>query len=633
MWAPLAINLEYIAASIIDVVEDIKIVNQEFDETPITEHIKEFQPDHFGVTMSATDHTSGLSLCKTAKGLGIRTMVGGYHPTAIPDILLDSKYVDMVFRGESEVTAREYFEKGSPKDVDGISYKVGTKRVHNNERAVIKDLDTIRFPARHLRAGNECEMWTKKGERHRDQIHTSRGCWGKCTFCCEPSMSKSRQRFRTPENIMKEVHEVHRIHKKGPLVVIWGDPHFMGRPRMVDKLCDLLIEADLDMVFTAMLRADAVAKHPKIVKKMVKAGIVGYCMGIETPCEGHLDTTKKYISNKIQRDAVQLLRRNHAVAGGTFVIGLPGQTKEEILTFSEYARNLGMTNAAFAIATPQAGSEFYKDLDEKGLIFERDWTKYDQMHLVFNHEKLSGRELEELLTGCLGRFYALDIFLDDMIAYQFRERSGRKMTIQESFDHFMERVDFIMNAGSDYQPEESGHFGKVFLRSQVNPYTRVRTSRIGFHNVIDLERFLRVMGPQKFQISLSHDGEPFAHYIMKIDSEKVHYLDITDKRAPDATINIELDLNDLAMVTNGEMGRFGAKMLARILRKSRFSSLVKGIFAFVTSFLSQKEVYNRRDNPNGKTIKLPDGFLDEFARADGWDPEAYREMKRRNGSR
>ena len=91
---------------------------------------------------------------------------------------------------------------------------------------------------------------------------------------------------------MEEVYEVHKFHNKEPLVIIWGDPHFFGRPRMVDKLCDRLIEADLDMVFTAMLRADTVAKHPKIVEKMVKAGIVGYCMGIETPCEGHLDTTK-----------------------------------------------------------------------------------------------------------------------------------------------------------------------------------------------------------------------------------------------------------------------------------------------------------------------------------------------------
>jgi len=240
--------------------------------------------------------------------------------------------------------------------------------------------------------------------------------------------------------------------------------------------------------------------------------------------------------------------------------------------------------------------------------------------------------MEELLTSCLGRFYALDIFLDDMIAYQFRERGGRKMTIQEALDHFMERVDFILNAGRDYQPEESAYFGRVFLQAQVNPYTKIRTSKIGFHNVIDLARFLKVMGDQKFQITLSLNGEPFAHYVMKIDGKKVHYLDITDKYQKDATVNIELDINDLQMVSDKQMGRFATKMLATILRKSKFSSLIKSIYAFLTTFMTQKATYGLRKSKNGDKIKLPKGFMDDFAAADGWDPEAYREIKRRNAS-
>lgn len=643
MWAPLAINLEYIAASIIDVVEDICIVNQEFDTTPIETYLKEFEPDFFGVTMSATDHISGLELCKTAKkhSKKISTAVGGYHPTAIPNELLLHNQIDIVCRGEAEVTARELFEKndGNPEGVLGLSYRgKDGKAIHNPERPCVPDLDTIKFPARQFRAGNECEMWRKKGERHRDQIHTSRGCWGKCTFCCEPSMSKSLQRFRTPENIMKEVHEVYELHHREPLICIWGDPHFMGKPSMVSKLSDMLIEADLDIIFTAMLRADTVARHPDIVAKMVKAGVVGYCMGIESPCEGALKGTKKGISNKIQRQAVQTLRKNHAVAGGTFVIGLPGQTKEEIKAFPEYARNLGMTNAAFAIATPQAGSEFYKELDSQGLIFEKDWTMYDQMHLVFKHESLSGRELEELLTGCLGRFYALDIFLDDMIAYQYRECEGHKMTLLDSFQHFMERVDFIMNAGSDYQPEESAYFGRVFLEAQVNPFTKVRTQRIGLHNVVAIDRMLRILGDQTLQICLKHRGKPFAYYILKLDKDKVHYLDITDQPAKDATVRIELSMEELLELKE-DKGRFAAKVVARILRQSRFTSLIKGAVALFSGVLDGKTGYAKGADGNrrkGKRplpkIPLPANFLDDFAQADGWDAERYSEIKRKNGT-
>jgi radical SAM superfamily enzyme YgiQ (UPF0313 family) len=637
MWAPLAINLEYIAASVLDVTDEISIINQEFNKIPIEQHLREFQPDIFGVTMSATDHLTGLDLCKTAKAFDkkIVTAVGGYHPTAIPDELLDHDQIDIVARGESEITVREWLEKDAdPEGILGLSYKDKKgKHIHNAERPCVPDLDTLKFPARHLRAGDECSMWTKKGERHRDQIHTSRGCWGKCTFCCEPSMSKSRQRFRTPENIMKEVLEVFELHHKEPSVIIWGDPHFMGKPSMVDKLCDKLIEADLDIIFTAMLRADTVARHPDIVAKMVKAGVVGYCMGIESPSEGNLKGTKKGISNKIQMQAVRTLRRNHGVAGGTFVIGLLGHTKEEILTFPEYARHLGMTNAAFAIATPQAGSEFYKELDSKGLIFERDWTLYDQMHLVYKHDKLSGRELEELLTGCLGRFYALDIFLDDMIAYQYRECGGSKMTLMDSVQHFMERVDFIMNAGSDYQPEESAYFARVFLEAQVNPYTKVRTKRIGLHNVVDMERMLGILGDQTLQICLKHKKKPFAYYILKMDSHKVHYLDITDKPDKNATVRITLSMEELIELKDSK-ARFASMMVARILRQSKFSSLVKGAVALLSGVLAGRSGYakgvERRkfDAKNAlPKIPLPEGFMEDFAQADGWDPKRYLEIK------
>ncbi len=143
MWSPLAINLEYIAAYIANDVDEIRIVNQEFDDTDIKDHIREFEPDLFGVTMSATDHSSGLALCRTAKESGITTAIGGYHPTAIPDEMLGHSQVDLVFRGESELTMKELIAQGSPENVDGISYRDNGGIVHNAKRHLIEDLDSL----------------------------------------------------------------------------------------------------------------------------------------------------------------------------------------------------------------------------------------------------------------------------------------------------------------------------------------------------------------------------------------------------------------------------------------------------------------------------------------------------------
>lgn len=618
MWAPLAINLEYIAASIENNVDEIKIVNQEFDDTEIKHYIKKFNPDFFGVTMSATEHKFGLELCKTAKEFDITTAVGGYHPTAIPNELLKYPQVDMVFRGESEITMKEFIKTGSPENIDGISYRKKGKIIHNRERKPIDDLDSLTFPARHLREGNECDLWLKRGGSHRDQVHFSRGCWGRCTFCCEPIMSKSVQRYRSPENVFREIKEVYKFHNEENLVIIFGDPHFMGKPKLVEPLCDMLIDADMDIVFTIMVRADSIAKNPNIVKKMVDAGIVGYCMGIETPDQGGLNKTKKGINNKIQQEAVRLLRKNHAVAGGTFVIGLPDQTEKEILMYPEYARNLGMINAAFAIATPHVGTEFFKELHSKGLIEVDDWTKYDQMHSVFKHDKISRERLEQLLTHCMGRFYALDIFIDDMIESQFRNAQGRKITLNGAIRHFMDRVNFILNAGPQYRPNDGEEYGTIFLRPQINPWTRLRTNKIGIHNMMDLKMFLKVFGNQKLQISLLNNGKPFIHYVLKTTKTKVEYLDICENSHDDATLTLELDLSQL----DNKKSKILLNMLYKIVKRGQLFILIRGTLAGLVDHLNVTKPKKCTD-----PIVLPPEYYQNNYAMDGWEIETFRKIK------
>ena len=121
--ALIPIGLEYIAASIEDVVDEVNILDMLHEGRHSLPHfVKSFSPDLVGISMSATEHQNGLSIALFAKNMGITTVLGGYHPTAIPDELLSYKQVDMVVRGEGELTMQELVQKGSPEGVLGISY-------------------------------------------------------------------------------------------------------------------------------------------------------------------------------------------------------------------------------------------------------------------------------------------------------------------------------------------------------------------------------------------------------------------------------------------------------------------------------------------------------------------------------
>ena len=245
------IGLEYIAAYIEDVVDEVNIIDLEMEPKPVQKTIEKYldilTPDLVGISMSATEHSEGLEIAQLVKNRGIMTVLGGYHPTAIPDELLSHPQVDVVVRGEGEHTMYELITKGNAMGVNGISYKDDTVITHNPNKDFIEDLDNLPFPARHLRRYKY--HMTLMQDREHDVLTTSRGCWGRCSFCCEPSMSGSHQRYRSPGNVMDEILEIVKFHNGKSLSIEVTDPHFMGKPELVDQLCDLLSQYNWSFAF------------------------------------------------------------------------------------------------------------------------------------------------------------------------------------------------------------------------------------------------------------------------------------------------------------------------------------------------------------------------------------------------
>ena len=531
------LGLEYIAAYVEDAVDKVHIVDMEMEHRSFQQILDMYTPNLVGITMSATEHNEGLRLAKIAKKRGIATMVGGYHPTSVPDLLLSYPQVDMVVRGEGEATAREIIEKGGPEGVLGVSYRKSSQIIHNENRPFIKDLDSLPFPARHLR------HYSYKAQDRKtdyDAILTSRGCYGQCTFCCEPSMSRGHFRWRSPENVVKEILEIDRFHKGRRVIGFIVDPNFMGKPSRVEHLCDLLRDHDLDMEFMALVRTDHMARYPGIVKKMCEAGILYFEMGIESPNPRDLESTKKGITTKIHREAVHNIRKYGGSAGGTFVIGLPDQTEEEIRYFPVYAREIGMTGAAFGVVTPFPGTKFYEELDKEGLIFETNWENFDEMHSVYITKHLSKEKIEELATYCMAKFWNIDTFIDREKVSQRRTR--RKLPLANFILERANDMQFISHAGKSLKRDNFGQYVKIFLEAYPDPRVEEYTKRVGVHNVLEMSRFLRILGPQTIQCTLNLDDDAAISFVVETTKNSVEYIRIMRGKQHHSTINLDVDM-------------------------------------------------------------------------------------------
>jgi radical SAM superfamily enzyme YgiQ (UPF0313 family) len=592
-------GLEYLASVVEKDVDHIDIIDLEMEPKPplatFGKYLDAREYDLVGISMCSTEHTEGLQLARLAKEKGAATVMGGFHPTAIPDELLGHSSVDFVIRGEGELTFHEFVKKGSAVGVKGMSYKEGEKIIHNPDREFIEDLDSIPFPARHLRKYKYKN--TLKRFRVHDVITISRGCWGRCSFCCEPSMSKNRQRYRSPENVMKEIREIYDFHGRKPLSLEITDPHFMGKPDIVERLCDLLADAKQDIEFIAKVRPDSMAKHPDVVRKMVAVGIDAYEMGIESPNLRDIISTSKGLKTEVHIEAVRNITKWGGTAGGTFVIGLPDQTEEEILQFPKYAVEIGLTSSAYGIATPYPSTKFYEELDSKGLIFEKDWTRFDEMHSVFRAKYIESKRIEELASICMAKFWTLDRFIEKERICQIKHPG--KPSLVEFISDRLKDMRFSVDALSQLQDDNTQKHAEMFFEASPNPDIRRYTQKIGMHNVIEMSRFLRILGNQTIQLRVNKDGAPVASWILRTSKDRFEYIDVIKGKVDNSTINFEIDINDLnfskASSKRMKLG-LGLKILGtnRGIRKQL--NLMRLVFAGGTELIA----HYRRKNGSGR---------------------------------
>lgn len=531
------IGLEYIAATIEKDVKEVNIIDLELEKQPFQFFINRYSPNLVGISMSATEHDEGLRLASIAKTNHATTVLGGYHPTAISSELLSYPQVDIIVRGEGEYTFRDLVRRGAPDDVLGVSHKKDGLVIHNDDRPCIEQLDSLPFPARHLRRVKYLNHMYKDG-RENDVITMSRGCYGKCSFCCETYMNHGEVRVRSPENIMAELHEISRYHDGKPLKIFVTDPSFMSRPKIMDQLCDLLLQSGLDIHFSVMARVDSIVRNPKLVKKMCAAGIKNYELGFESANADILNDVNKGITLNLQREAVEILLDNRANISGTFVIGLPGQSEAEIKNLPVYAKQLGLMNAAFGIATPFAGTEFYYDLQKENMIFDRDWKKYDEMHSVYKLDTVDSKRLEELQTYCLVRFWTLNTFL---IGLSRKLDAGGKISLKQLVDEIASKLRFARDAGLDLREDSVTDQLMVLLEASVDSDVEEGQRNISICDIIELSRFLTILGSQRIQFSLYLDDH-VASYIVETTNESINSMKVIPEITEKASMTFKLDL-------------------------------------------------------------------------------------------
>ena len=364
----------------------------------IEERISRWAPDVVGVNIPFSGWSKAafqVSYIAKKVDTNIITVLHGLHPSAMPMLSLNQPNVDFVVMGEPEYTMLELadaLEQGISQDlkkIKGIGFIKNQEKIINPPRPMIQDLDSLPFPARHLLpmniyfdAAKEEPLRGEISKRWASMI-TSRGCPHTCVFCFHHNVMGRKWRGRSPENVLCEIEHLVETYKIRQ--IDFNDNNMTLDKKRMETICDLIVERGLDIEWYTPdgLRADALDES--LLTKMSASGCKKIRLAPESGVQHVVDqiAKKKQSLTEVEK-AVILAKKVGIKVGIFFVIGLIGETKDDIKESINYAyklRRLGADIFHFSIAMPQYGTELYEQAKSRNLLNEN-----------FNDEALAGTE-------------------------------------------------------------------------------------------------------------------------------------------------------------------------------------------------------------------------------------------------
>lgn len=334
----------------------------------IDEKIQGFKPDIIGITMLTGTYKSAERVAEITKKINknIIVVVGGPHPTVLPDETIKNPFFDYVVRKEGEYTFLELVNGVDRTKIQGLTYiNEDNEIVNNPDRKFISDLDTLPLPSRDLFINDT---------RYIDYsyIMTGRGCPYECTFCASNMIWDKKVRYHSIERVIEEIKYVQSTF--GTNFFFFVDDTFILKKNRAKRICESLIKNNIKIEWVCESRIEGLDRD--ILKLMKKAGCVRVKIGVESGCERLLKLMKKNTKKDQIRKAVSLLKEVGIEITTHLMTGFPTETNHEVRETLEFAKELDPDYFSLSILSPYPGTAIYYDIIKNGLKLPKEHWEY-----------------------------------------------------------------------------------------------------------------------------------------------------------------------------------------------------------------------------------------------------------------
>lgn len=328
--------------------------------------IREFSPSIIGIYSATPQFPSAKVVARIAKewNPSVKVIIGGPHPTFTGEDVFADPNMDIAVRSEGERTIVDLLgalETGrNLESVQGILFRQGDRIIRTPDRELIQDLDSLCFP--HEYAKDVLKDYDKFSIYHFHRIYATRGCPYNCFFCGSRYIWGRKVRFRSPENVAKEIQALQRL---GLHHIHFDDDTFGVNSQYIRALCHAIKTQCPGITWSCEIHVKLVNEENVAVMK--EAGCNRIQLGLESGNDEMLRKIRKGITTKEALTAIQIIKKYGIKLTTFFIIGFPEETEETLQDTFKFMKSIpGFL--VFNIFTPYPGSEAYDFCKQQGLI-------------------------------------------------------------------------------------------------------------------------------------------------------------------------------------------------------------------------------------------------------------------------
>lgn len=404
---------------------------------PILEDVK--NRDLVIIHTSTPSFGSDVRVAKMLKEVNPKLLIGmvGAKVAVQPDESLEKGApIDFVARNEFDYTIKEIAEGKPLAEVDGITWRnENGEIITNKDRAMIEDMDSLPFVTEVYKRDLHIEDYFIGYLKHPYiSIYTGRGCKSRCTFCLWPqTVGGHHYRTRSAENVAAEIRLAKQYFPQVKEFFFDDDTFTDDLPRAEAIAREL---GKLGVTWSCNAKANVPYKTLKILKEN---GLRLLLVGYESGNQQILHNIKKGMRIEVAREFTKNCHDLGIKIHGTFILGLPGETKETIRETINYAKEINPHTLQVSLAAPYPGTFLHKQATENGWLNEEEAELIDENGVQIaplHYPHLSHEEIFKSVETFYKEFYFRPSKILSILNEMIRDPEMMKRRLREGVEFF-----------------------------------------------------------------------------------------------------------------------------------------------------------------------------------------------------